>query len=1112
MTIVCTTTPALSEVWRRLVRGRESSRAARTIEYFGWLDLALGLFILLAPRGVAAVLHLPPLTTADASLLHLVGALVCGLGLLYVVSGRLSSEGFVIASLLDRPLVPVIMAVLWLRHLLPGPLAAAFSIGDFGGFLWTLSAWRADSREGLSAGGPDLPRQSRAARASEVLGWVNLVAGSTMFLASQGAASLLRLPAAAVHAPDYFRLAGLLIGGLGMLYVVSGSLSAHGAVFASLIVRPVVGAIVVLLWWRGVLPGFFALILSGYDLAGFLWSLSAWQRDVRSPGATGGVPLLAERVAGFFGFAGGVVRNARIFHPDGRVFRGTVRALQTEDLGLERASERLTGDVLLRIGMGLMKKGMPRWMADRIPDAPSIASRFFTRSTPDDMRLERHPGDDLDLLCTAGGDRLWKLVVNLATGGRKYGLDPLDYFRNTYFAEVPYEIDDGKLNVWVRMVPVPLDIRFEGVSSRDGADREHGLTAAVANRALLWLEIQRVGGRSEPFIPIAEIRFEEEIHLDQETLHFDPVGGRGFEPHGFLTGLRRIVYPASVQSRPSSYEERARRDRESILRRLARYLNERPDGFFAGGNPAVNLPQTDVRPLRKRRWAGIAFFAVVVAIVLPALYLVERFTRDRPVDYADDVQHFERGSTGGEKMNGIPYWFWVALPELFPEYLPDKRPGRGYSSFGMVYKTGDDPRYALPLGMSMRNVRGIDLVYLNCAACHIGTVRDAPGAPPRVVPGMPAHGFDLGAWGNFLTSVPLDQKLTGPRMMDQITAMQNDPHRLVDKPDFINRLIFRYAAVHLMRERLVILRQRLSFIDTATWGPGRVDTFNAPKALLNFPMDKADPRERMGNVDFPSIWYQGPRKGMQLHWDGNNTSVDERNLSAAFGTGAYPPTLDAERVLRVAKYLETARPLPYPYPIDRAMAARGAPLYKKYCAGCHGTPAAPFRSSPPSKDEHVGTVVPIADIGTDRSRLDSYTWLLAVNQSTLYTGYEKEWGFDKPYPQRFSHFRKTNGYANMPLDGIWLRAPYLHNGSVPNLYELLEPAPARTTCFYRGNDVYDRQKVGFVSDVAQQDGRHFFPLDTTKSGNGNQGHEGASYGTDLPASEKQALLEYLKTF
>jgi hypothetical protein len=314
-----------------------------------------------------------------------------------------------------------------------------------------------------------------------------------------------------------------------------------------------------------------------------------------------------------------------------------------------------------------------------------------------------------------------------------------------------------------------------------------------------------------------------------------------------------------------------------------------------------------------------------------------------------------------------------------------------------------------------------------------------------------------------------------------------------------------------MREKMLMLRQRLSFIHAETWGPGRVDTFNAPKALMNFNMSHADPKELMGNADFPSIWNQGPREGMQLHWDGNNTSVDERNLSAAFGTGAYPPTLDAPLVQRTARWLLTAKPPAYPYPIDVALAQSGASIYQSYCEGCHGTRDAPFRSTP-AREHGVGTVVPIAAIATDRSRLDSYTYLVAANQGTLYAGYEKDWGFNKPYPQRFSHFHKTQGYANAPLDGIWLRGPYLHNGSVPNLRELLEPSARRSKSFFRGNDVYDTENVGFVSNVAEEDGERFFPFNTADKGNGNGGHEGPVYGTELSEAEKRALLEYLKTF
>ncbi len=628
---------------------------------------------------------------------------------------------------------------------------------------------------------------------------------------------------------------------------------------------------------------------------------------------------MPDLAAWVFSFTSGVVRNSRTFHPDGRVFRGTVQSLGPASSSLARAAAKLEGAVLLRIGMGLMKKGWPRWLADHIPDAPSIASRFYTPSSPDDIRLERRPDEDLDLLSTAGGDRLWKLVLNLATGGFGYGLHQFDYFRNVYTADVPYLVDDGTLDVWLRLAPTLEPA--QSASPQDGLAREEALTAAVARRATIRVEAQRSGSPREPFVPIAEIRFEEEIQVDQEALHFDPVAGRGFLPHGLLTEVRTTVYPSSVHSRARSAAERARREHESPFSRLARYFSHRPVVRAEGDTPAMALSASGMEASTTgRRGFRIARLAVVGLVAVLVVYLAVRFTRDRPVDYADDLLHFKHGSTGGERRTGIPYWLFVALPEVFPEYLPDKTPGRGYSSFGMIYENQDDPRYALPVGMSMRNVRGLDLVYLNCAVCHTGTVRDAPGTTPRVIAGMPANTFDLGAFGTFLTTIPLDQKFTPDRLLDQIRVMQDDSHRRSDKLDVINSLIYRYAAVYLMRERLLMLGQRLAFIDKKSWGPGRVDTFNAPKALLNFPMDHADPKELMGNVDFPSVWYQAPRKGMQLHWDGNNTSVDERNLSAAFGTGAYPPSLDTDRVLRTAKWLETAEPPKYPYPIDGPLA------------------------------------------------------------------------------------------------------------------------------------------------------------------------------------------------
>ncbi|HZF08493.1 MAG TPA: cytochrome c [Thermoanaerobaculia bacterium] len=528
-------------------------------------------------------------------------------------------------------------------------------------------------------------------------------------------------------------------------------------------------------------------------------------------------------------------------------------------------------------------------------------------------------------------------------------------------------------------------------------------------------------------------------------------------------------------------------------------------------------------PEGKRKWATILRIALVAGLVLVVgfgLYLAWRLTLDRPVDYKADADHFKHGSLGGERTMGIPYWLWVALPELFPEYLPDQQPGRGYASFGMLYEPGEDPRYALPIGVSRRNVRGIESVYLNCAVCHTSTVRKAPDAPPRVILGMPANTFDTGAWAQFLGRIARDQKFTPERLLDQIRALQDNPHRVVDKPDLINRLIFRYVAVYLMREQMLALPQRLSFIDLGSWGPGRNDTFGADKAFFRFPMAHADPSEATGNADFPSIWNQGPRQGqdgkwaMGLHWDGNNDRVGERNLNAAYAAGVIPPTADAARMERTAKWLETAKPVPITdfFPVDAALAARGEPIYAHYCASCHGTKDPPFRHLPPLPAEYVGEVTPIGVIGTDRHRLDSFTRELSVNLATNYAGFEKDWGFDPPYPQRFTRYHKTWGYANAPLDGAWLRAPYLHNGSVPNLRELLLPAAARTKVFYRGDDVYDPANVGFVANLPEREGHRFFRFDTARPGNGNGGHEGEAFGTYLSAEQKNALLEYLKTF
>ena len=95
-------------------------------------------------------------------------------------------------------------------------------------------------------------------------------------------------------------------------------------------------------------------------------------------------------------------------------------------------------------------------------------------------------------------------------------------------------------------------------------------------------------------------------------------------------------------------------------------------------------------------------------------------------------------------------------------------------------------------------------------------------------------------------------------------------------------------------------------------------------------------------------------------------------------------------------------------------------------------------------------------------------------------------------------------YKARPLDGIWATAPYLHNGSIPNLYELVSPVNERSAKFFVGSNEFDPIHVGFQTDEVE--GSTLF--DTSLPGNRNIGHE--SYG-DFDKQQRWQLVEYMKT-
>lgn len=482
---------------------------------------------------------------------------------------------------------------------------------------------------------------------------------------------------------------------------------------------------------------------------------------------------------------------------------------------------------------------------------------------------------------------------------------------------------------------------------------------------------------------------------------------------------------------------------------------------------------------------------IIVAAVAAGLFIVglplSLLQRDRPEEFADVEMHFKYGSIGSDyAMNadeaGVPYWIWRVLPDVFPDVLEELTPGRagvGYERLGFIYEPTVELEHPRPIGLSFRET-AIEAVGVNCAACHVGTVRSVEGGRAQLVLGMPAQRLDFLSYERFLINVVDDERWDADTLIDAITEI-NPGFGLFDQ------MLYRYLVIPQMKDRLDTLRADFSFIDEPgrpDWGVGRVDTFTPYKVRFDFPEDAYD---IVGTADFPSIWNQGIRVGMELHWDGNNTSLDERNFSAAIGAGASEDSIDIPRIERIKQWIETLPPPEFPAErIDESLIAAGRAVYNATCAACHALDGA-----------RIGQVEPISGLGTDDRRLRSFDDAIATSMNTLGEG--KPWAF--------SHFRSTDGYANQPLDGLWLRAPYLHNGSVPYLTDLLAPASERPTAFCRGSDVYDYERLGFDADQPQSQCADFW-FDTTLVGNSNAGHE---YGTNLTAEQKQALIEYLKT-
>ncbi|MBN3962573.1 cytochrome c [Nostoc sp. NMS8] len=463
-----------------------------------------------------------------------------------------------------------------------------------------------------------------------------------------------------------------------------------------------------------------------------------------------------------------------------------------------------------------------------------------------------------------------------------------------------------------------------------------------------------------------------------------------------------------------------------------------------------------------------------IAVVIVLLFGVVGYAgwyslfREAPSEvYELPEDHFKYGSIGTEQAQGVPYWIWLVLPRIFPDKLPG--PG-GYTSLGITWEEGKE----LPVGFAKKTI-GFPRVGITCAVCHHATYRENLKDKPTIIAAGPANRFDSQGYVRFLGNAASDPRFEPDYILDEI--------KYSHEFSWWENLLYRFVIIPQTKKGL--LQQKVDFAWTDSrpnWGPGRIDPFNPVKfTTLKLPKD-----DTIGNSDMMPLWNQKQHQNFALHWDGLETSLRETVQTGAIGDGATKESLPVEDLQRVQDYISELPPPKYPFAVDKQLATQGKEIFSSTCASCHAFGG-----------ERTGKVIPVAEVGTDRHRLDMWTQQGADT-------YNK---FGDGYPWDFNELRKTDGYVSVSLDGLWLRAPYLHNGSVPSLQDLLEKPENRPQSFYRGFDVYDQKKVGFISEGEEAE-RVGFKYDISVPANSNQGH---LYGTDLPAKEKQALIEYLKT-
>lgn len=485
---------------------------------------------------------------------------------------------------------------------------------------------------------------------------------------------------------------------------------------------------------------------------------------------------------------------------------------------------------------------------------------------------------------------------------------------------------------------------------------------------------------------------------------------------------------------------------------------------------------------------------------------------------------------------------WLAALNS-PDFRPLMSPER-MRRLGFIYD--DTPSsanpYHWPVGFAIDTSTRIPTVGITCAACHTGQITYR-GTTMRIDGGQANVDIDA-----FKRAVAAALLTTGASPLRRAAFER----RAVQQGYPRDRMSADFDAAYgaLLRQ---IPEQLRTAATTTQAGPGRLDALaTIAHVLFSDDLDVPGNTNRAtGPVDYPylwSIWHFD-----WVEYNGSARPPMGRNIGEALGTGVVTHLVDPAtgaltplpgrwrtsirvfNIYAMEQIVAALQPPRWPQAvfgsIDQAQAARGRQLFAQNCAACHAV--AVIENSP--DHEWAVKVIPLSVIGTDPMQANNFRYTrydaskLGISKPIsgaegleLFVGSVEQQAYrDAGIPPsqwplyngwgRSGPVTAPCGYKARPLVGVWATPPFLHNGSVPSIFDLLsETRPAR---FQIGGTEYDPRHLGFVEAT----GPGTMTLDTSLVGNSNAGHwftndrrRPGRIGRHLSDAEKYAIIEYLK--